>query len=291
MAASFTCIIPWSGKNNYLSEALKSVFDQERPFDEVIVVCDTQELPSDARDKRVKWMLTGGGALAGRTRNIGVSNSLHEWIVFLDHDDLLMPNYLSTVETKLNENTHSLLVQLRYYSEGKTGNFVSANGWHYIPTGTCVRKQSFLEVGGFPPMSGGEDLVLFRRLERNYGESAKIAKVLALYRIHSESDVSSNKMKPYYSTLLCTQIDGGNLNISWDEARVMALEMSLGVGVDPKKYREAKAESEARSRLRLSYAHWLAGRHCIGGYLFLKAFWISPNYFWSKVTTKWRSAR
>ena len=116
---TFACIIPWSGKNDYLGEALDSVFLQQPAFDEVIVVCDRKELPETANNKRVKWMLTGGAAGAGEARNLGVRNATSDWVVFLDHDDLLLPDYLSTIRGSVSSEVFCLQVQLRYLSGGE----------------------------------------------------------------------------------------------------------------------------------------------------------------------------
>jgi glycosyltransferase involved in cell wall biosynthesis len=284
---TFACIIPWSGKVNYLPEALFSVFNQKRLFDEVIVVCDTKQIPAGSSDPRVKWILTGGGAGAGGARNLGVQHAESDWVVFLDHDDILTDNYLSSIEKEAVSGVHSLLVKLKYYSDGVVGRLISKNGFHDIPTGSCIRKSSFIQAGGFPSITGGEDIVFFRRIRRIFGDSIKISKVLGLYRIHSESDVSKNRLVQYYSTLLCCQIDDGKLNISWDDAAKLANQMAEGVGVNIDEHSRAAAEVESRANIRISYSLWLA-RKRIQAILFLaKSFICSPKFFLVKIINKW----
>ena len=284
---TFACIIPWSGIVNYLPEALFSVFNQKRLFDEVIVVCDTKQIPAGSTDPRVKWILTGGGAGAGGARNLGVQYAESDWVVFLDHDDILTDDYLYSIEKEAVSGAHSLLVKLKYYSDGVVGRLISKNGFHDIPTGSCIRKSSFIQAGGFPAMTGGEDIVFFRRIRRMFGDSIKISKELGLYRIHSDSDVSKNRLVQYYSTLLCCQIDDGKLNISWENASQLATQMALGVGVDSREHSLIAMEVESRTNIRISYSLWLAGKKSRAILLLTQSFFNSPKYFLRKIINKW----
>lgn len=84
-----------------IADTLQSVLNQERPADEVLVVDDgssddtAEFVRSEFPSVRVLSKVNGGTSSA---RNHGAAHAKGEWLVFLDHDDLLLSNAIGELE-------------------------------------------------------------------------------------------------------------------------------------------------------------------------------------------------
>jgi|GEM_PF-4041889 len=94
-----------------VTRAINSVLRQEMDDVEVIVVNDGDK-PLDPKieriDSRIRIFSTGMMRGPGAARNIGLNNSRGRFIGFLDDDDLLFPNHLSTLLSTLNKSNASV---------------------------------------------------------------------------------------------------------------------------------------------------------------------------------------
>lgn len=105
-------IIPTHNRAQLLFRALKSVWNQTVPADEVIIVDDgstdnTAEFVHDHFPQfRIIAQQQKGVSAA---RNLGVSNAKNQWIAFLDSDDEWLPNKLAIQMEALNNQPHYLL--------------------------------------------------------------------------------------------------------------------------------------------------------------------------------------
>lgn len=109
--------------------------------------------------------LAGDGPAATRNRLIDQVGT--EWVLFLDDDDLLLPNYLDTVGPHLSgADVVYTAWELMGAEEPAPLPVFDANllAWrNFIPVTACVRTTSLRAVGGFPDESL-EDWALWRRL-------------------------------------------------------------------------------------------------------------------------------
>lgn len=107
------------------------------------------------------------GAAVTRNRSLYMANT--EWIVFLDSDDILYPDYLVKM-FKHQEETQADVLWPWFDVKGAGDPFPMHFGrqWnpdepHIFPITTLVRRELALEVGGFPEdykagaMCAGED--------------------------------------------------------------------------------------------------------------------------------------
>lgn len=155
---------------------------------------------------------------ASASRNLGVDCSTGKYIAFLDADDLYRPSRLAASVRLLESQPHlsavfgTFLYELSGPSETNQIRDISSDlvkavesqvlvspadedflsqllrGKSGLCTNTItVRKQVFIEAGGFPSLRYGEDLALWLRIFAT-GEVARVEDgPLAVYRIHGHS--------------------------------------------------------------------------------------------------------
>ena len=110
MSEKVSVIIPAYNAEKYLSECLDSVLNQTHQNIELIIVNDGSEDNTKvildqyaARYENIKVVHTENGGVS-RARNMGLDNADGKYVMFLDSDDLLVPN---AVEILLRDLTDS----------------------------------------------------------------------------------------------------------------------------------------------------------------------------------------
>lgn len=106
---SFSIIVPCYNAAKYVSETIESVLGQDYDDWELILINDGSKdatlsiLQSYARkDDRIKvYDIKNGGV--SKARNYGMSVALGDWIMFLDSDDWLEQNALSSIDKYRNK--------------------------------------------------------------------------------------------------------------------------------------------------------------------------------------------
>ena len=114
-------VVPCYNQAQYLSEALQSVLEQTYTNWECIIVNDGSPDETDkeaqkwcAADKRFSYLYKENGGLSS-ARNAGIAVSNGIYILPLDADDILHPEYLQKVVTVLNENEKLGIVSCKSY--------------------------------------------------------------------------------------------------------------------------------------------------------------------------------
>lgn len=120
---SFSVIIPVFNKEGTLPTTLRSVTQQHYPHFEVIVVDDgstdgSVSAARSVRDDRIQIHVKPNGG-PGSARNFGVVKARYEWIVFLDADDLLLPETLFLFEQTIRKHPEAEMI---------VGNFLLDEG-------------------------------------------------------------------------------------------------------------------------------------------------------------------
>ena len=145
---SVSAVIPAYNAEHFISDTIQSVLAQTYEIAEVIVVDDgssdrTAEVAAVFSRTRVIRRPNGG---QGAARNTGIFAASGEWIALLDHDDIWLPR-----KTEVQLGCVASDVGVIHGNQVEEVNF--GNLWHrqaHIgPSGTLIRKQTLLEVGGF----------------------------------------------------------------------------------------------------------------------------------------------
>ena len=92
-------IIATFNRDNLIKRAIDSVFLQNYPNFEIIVVDDcsvdkTGEIVNGYNDSRIIYIRNESNYGVAKSRNIGIGNSTGEFISFLDSDDEWLPGKL-----------------------------------------------------------------------------------------------------------------------------------------------------------------------------------------------------
>jgi glycosyltransferase involved in cell wall biosynthesis len=162
-------IIPTYNHAHFIGEAIQSVLNQIFSDFEVIIVDDgstdnTVDIVGSFVDKRIKYLYQDNKGLAA-ARNTGLRSAKGEFVVFLDADDILLPNKLAVQVAWLQTHVECCLVASGYFYMDEQGRplqeqrpwltfpkFEIEDWLFYCPVGIhciLIRKRCVEQVGGF----------------------------------------------------------------------------------------------------------------------------------------------
>ncbi len=208
------------GHAEFILASLESVLSQAVPPREVIVVNDGSPDDTEARlvplirADRIRYVSQPNAGMAA-ARNAGASLATSEYLYFLDDDDLLFPDALSTLVDELE----------RYLPAGMAcGDSVLFSGepprppivregahpvdrdrfLRFNPLGSpgqvLIRRSAFVAVGGFDArIWGTDDWDLWLRLLEQY-PARRVHRSIVAYRLHDDN-ASRDIARMYRSSL------------------------------------------------------------------------------------------
>ncbi len=191
-------IIPCHNYSHFLVEALESVLWQTQSPAEVVVVDDassdaTRDIARAYESQGVRY-LRGEWKSVCAARNGGAMATGAPFLIFLDADDILPPNYLELCRATMEDPTIAIAYgDMQEFGEGKElrrmpeydhAHLVREN---YISSHAMLRRQVFDLVGGFHEFQNAhEDWDLWRRM-MSFSWRAKKIRTTVRYRLHPES--------------------------------------------------------------------------------------------------------
>lgn len=191
MTSLFSVIIPLYNKEIYIYDTISSVLNQTYSKFDLIVINDgstdnSLEIIKGIRDPRLRVISQKNSGVSA-ARNNGITLAKSKWIVFLDADDIWLPNHLETllavnnkfpnawmiatghqalkredININLKRNTKPKIKLINYFMESQRN--IS------IINSSCVaiKKEFFDHNYGFKDYKRGEDLELWARVALNY---------------------------------------------------------------------------------------------------------------------------
>ncbi|MGO0122933.1 rhamnosyltransferase WsaF family glycosyltransferase [Desulfothermobacter acidiphilus] len=202
---------------SFLDEAIRSVIEQTYDNWELCIAEGNSANPAvrkviqkwAERDTRIRVkFLSKNHGISGNS-NEALAMARGEFIALLDHDDVLAPNALFEVVSRLNQDpTLDFIYTDRDMIDrkGKRFNPLFKPSWspeimlsaNYL-THLCVIRKSIVDnIGGFDPETdGAQDWDLFLRVTECTQRIAHIPKILYHWRAWEGSAASSLKAKPY----------------------------------------------------------------------------------------------
>lgn len=123
MSPKFSIVVPLYNKQEAVGDCISSCINQEFKDFEIIVVNDgstdkSAEIVEDLFGDKVKLVNQENGGPSA-ARNKGVSEATGEWIVYLDADDTLLPDALTTFSKLLSRHPDVKVFCCNFYSERK----------------------------------------------------------------------------------------------------------------------------------------------------------------------------
>lgn len=221
--ATISVIIPLYNGLEYIEDAIRSVFAQDRPADEIIVVDDgstdggSEVVRKLAQEHPIKLLTKENGG-QGSARNFGVAASKGTLIALLDQDDVWYPNHLAMLEQPFLQQkdkslgwTYSDVDRINDKGEMVCPSMLTALGLNehpkqnlirclaedmfVLPGASLISREAFDAVGGFDArLTGYEDDDLFLRLFCAGYHNEFISEALLKWRIHSASTTYTVKM-------------------------------------------------------------------------------------------------
>lgn len=196
-------IIPCYNQGRFLSETLDSVLAQTYENWEAIIVNDgstdnTQEIANRycLRDQRISYIYQENAGLSA-ARNTGVRNSRGEYILPLDSDDKIAPQYIELAQRVFDSNKKIKIVYCRAElfgrkkGEWKLPEFSMERmlGRNCIFCTAFYKRSDFDAVGGYKTdmKYGFEDWDFWLSILQLGGSVFQIDRILFFYRIRKKS--------------------------------------------------------------------------------------------------------
>ena len=144
-------IIPTYNSENYLEDCLKSVINQTFKDYEIIIVDNhsednTLKIIEKFMEKypRINLIKLDSNLKQGIARNIGVQNAVGEYIMFVDSDDKVSPEFVGKMYNKIKSDDADMTICRWATFDNKTGKVNFNHGYanfHRLPE--HFRKTSF----------------------------------------------------------------------------------------------------------------------------------------------------
>jgi glycosyltransferase involved in cell wall biosynthesis len=195
-APRVTVIAAAHNGERFLEQALESVFDQDFDSYEVVFVDDGSEDRTGEIAQRfpVRYLRQANQGLPA-ARNAGLALARGDLVTFLDDDDVLPPNKLSTQARYLDEHPEAgcVLGRQEWIFDGveppklpRDPIFGEVGGIQLVTA--MIRRKVLEQVGGFDPSYRyAEDRDLFIRMREHGVEIAVLPDVVLHKRLHGSN--------------------------------------------------------------------------------------------------------
>ncbi|TDQ19577.1 GT2 family glycosyltransferase [Algoriphagus boseongensis] len=204
-------IIPCFNSGAFLLEALASCSESTFKNYEILIVDDgstdsfTLQVLADLKSDPTLKILTKENAGPASARNLGVKHSNGQFLLFLDSDNLIRPEYIGKALKVFNQDTGVGMVYSRPAFFGDTSESLTVfetrefsldkllEG-NYIDMCSLIRRDAIMELGGFdehPDLIGFEDWDLWIRLGQTSWKSVFMPEQLFDYRVRKDSVMGS----------------------------------------------------------------------------------------------------
>ncbi len=210
-AVNVAVVIPCHNYGNYLREAIESVFAQTCIPSEILVVDDasdddTAAVAASYAARGVKYK-RGEWKSVAAARNAGAMATTAPYLVFLDADDRLCPNYLDACLAQMSDSRVAIAYgDMQEFGDRSTRicmpefdrNVLERR--NYISAHAMIRRQALEVVGGYRELRNAhQDWDLYKRIT-SMTWIAKKAPTAVEYRVHGDSMLQSySRTQPSYA--------------------------------------------------------------------------------------------
>jgi glycosyltransferase involved in cell wall biosynthesis len=242
---SFSVVIPLWNKRATILAAVASVLRQSwREFELIVVDDGSTDGSADALagidDPRLR-IVRQANAGEGPARNRGIAEARHDWIAFLDADDLWAPDHLAELDRIRRQAPEAGLIGTAFAIRRRDGGYDlagddrpriecirffkrHAQGRGAIcMSSTAIPRRTWEALGGFGGELTGADSAYFARVALDF-PVATSTRITAAYRQHEDGVAMTVHDRPRPDALRC----------AGDVAPVVALLVDRGPAIaDP----------------------------------------------------------
>jgi glycosyltransferase involved in cell wall biosynthesis len=197
--AKVSVVIPLFNQGCYLEEAVMSVVKQTYTNWEMCIIDDgstdnsyktAQTLVERISDDRIR-LLTQKNRGKGATRNRGIQETDGEFIVTLDSDDMISPDYFAMTVKLMNENPRVGWITPKTLVFGKDNHIAWGDKFNFLetiracpsPSSSLIRRKAIEQVGLYrEDLTNREDAEIWLSLIENGWISVATEHPLFLYR-------------------------------------------------------------------------------------------------------------
>jgi glycosyltransferase involved in cell wall biosynthesis len=205
-----TIVIPCHRQAHFLRDAVASALDQTHPAVEVVVVDDAAPdgwlAEAVAHEFGVSFVRTAETLGPGGARNAGIAAGTGEYVLPLDADDILAPDYAARAVTVLQSTPEAGVVYCKLQTFGAgSWTWEPPPGWtlrqlmhaNQLPNEALYRRTCWERAGGYAArVFFGEDWDFWVRVARQGWQLVRIPEYLLFCRQH-ETNLSRRMYTEY----------------------------------------------------------------------------------------------
>lgn len=257
-------ITPYYESSDLLKETIESVREQTYTNWEMIVVDDcsptnpSKEIVESIGDARIKSYKTEQNSGTGKARNLAVSQSIGEYLLILDADDLLAPNYMEAVlGLILKENADAGYTFVKRFGLRDEVSFPKATIPEIFAGGfpfntLMLRRSLFEETGGYVSDLVMEDTEFWLRALKTGKKFVLLPEPLYFYRMRPGSRIQSS-----------TQASHDFFQLQLKHVDTMKENLEEVIRIWQKNSDEAQAKGYPKSDLQIEYEHLHSEFHAL----------------------------
>ncbi|MGB2865501.1 MAG: glycosyltransferase [Sedimentisphaerales bacterium] len=207
-------IMPAYNAAAYIAEAIESVLIQNYRNFELLIINDgstdnTEEIVAGFKDKSIKYFRQENRGLAA-THNAGIRHSRGEFVIKLDADDMMTPDFIARHLQEFEKHPEASLVYCDDYLIDRNDKPIRIlkrpeytdrkllirdmfrSGFPVVPFRTCIRKNVFDKIGFFDEnLPVAEDYDMMRRFVKHGLKICHLTGALYLRKM-TENSLSRN---------------------------------------------------------------------------------------------------
>jgi glycosyltransferase involved in cell wall biosynthesis len=281
-------IIPAYNAAKYITEAIESVLIQNYRNFELIIIDDgstdeTKDIIGSFKDDRIRYFYQANSGLAA-THNAGIKNSKGAFIIKLDADDMMTPDFIARHLMEFEQHPEADLVYCDDCLVGEDTKPIRVierpeytdrkllirdlfrRGFPVVPFRTCIKKSVFEKIGFFEEdLRMAEDYDMMRRFIKADLKAHHLKGALYIRRLTSDSlsrNFSLENAKFHFDVVKrftdTFRYDELFPDVAWDKipselrqlhAKCLAAVTFLGIG---QTYVETKSLNYARTAFELA---------------------------------------
>lgn len=182
-------------RNTFLPGSLKMIYDQYEALSE-----------TDQKSVEIIYLIDNKTLMLGTKRNYLVDMAQGQYVVFVDDDDQVEPDYIKAILDQTIMDTDCIVFDAAVslngappkkclYSMHYTQDANHADHYQRIPNHICAIKKDIVQKVDFPQIAYGEDSGFSKEVLKYLQSESRIDRVLYHYNYNSETTETQQHLK------------------------------------------------------------------------------------------------